>query len=141
MIFILVPFAFIELYLSLKTGENIGFLWSVIWIIGSFILGMKVLKYSQQTMMMNMQSLKLGKLDPQSFQNAGMSYFIGAILLMIPGVFSDFLGLFSLGYSLYLQFIAKITVEQTNTNFKPQGDDNVIDVEIIDEYSRSDRNS
>jgi UPF0716 family protein affecting phage T7 exclusion len=141
MIFILVPFAFIELYFSLKTGENIGFLWSVIWIIGSFILGMKVLKYSQQTMMMNMQSVKLGKLDVKSFQNAGMSYFIGAILLIIPGVFSDFLGLFALGYSLYLQFIAKITPEQTNNNFKPQGDDNVIDVEIIDEHSRSDRSS
>ncbi len=141
MIFILVPFAFIELYLSLKTGENIGFLWSVIWIIGSFVLGMKVLKYSQQTMMMNMQSVKLGKLDVKSFQNAGMSYFIGAILLIIPGVFSDFLGLFSLGYSLYLQFIAKITAEQTNNNFKSQGDDNVIDVEIISEHSRSDRSS
>jgi len=70
-----------------------------------------------------------------------MSYFVGAILLIIPGVFSDFLGLFALGYTLYLQFIAKITPEQTNTNFKPQGDDDVIDVEIIDEYDRSDRNA
>jgi UPF0716 family protein affecting phage T7 exclusion len=69
-----------------------------------------------------------------------MAYFIGAILLIIPGVFSDFLGLISLFYSLYLQFIVKITPEQT-THFTKQGDDNVIDVEIIDEHSHSDRSS
>jgi len=137
--FLIIPYFFIELYVSLKTGENIGFLWSVIWIMGSFMLGMALLQKSQQTMMGNMQAMRQGKLDMRKFQNAGMSYFVGAILLMIPGVFSDFLGLLSLFYTFYLQFVAKITPEQTNTNFNPQGDDNVIDVEIIDEHSRSDR--
>ena len=141
MIFLLIPFFFIELYISLKTGENIGFLWSAIWIIGSFIFGLALLKRSSLTMMSNMHNMRQGKLDMRRFQNASMSYFIAAILLMIPGVFSDFLGLIALGYTLYLQFVAKITPEQTNNNFKTQGDDNVIDVEIIDEYDRSDRSS
>ena len=141
MIFLLIPFFFIELYVSLKTGENIGFLWSAIWIMGSFIFGMALLKRSSNTMMSNMNNMRQGKLDMRRFQNASMSYFIAAILLMIPGVFSDFLGLIALGYTFYLQFVAKITPEQTNNNFKPQGDDNVIDVEIIDEHSRSDRNA
>jgi len=139
--FLIIPYFFIELYVSLKTGENIGFLWSVIWIMGSFMLGMALLQKSQQTMMGNMNAMRQGKLDMRKFQNAGMSYFVGAILLMIPGVFSDFLGLIALAYTFYLQFVAKITPEQTNTNFNPQGDDNVIDVEIIDEHSRSDRNA
>ena len=77
----------------------------------------------------------------KNFQNASTSYLIAAILLIIPGVFSDFLGLIALTYTFYLQFVAKITPEQTNNNFKKQGDDNVIDVEIIDEYNRSDRSS
>ena len=140
MIFLLVPFFLIELYLSLKTGEEIGFLWSVIWIILSFMLGMMLLQKSSQTMLGNMQSMRQGKLDIRRFQNVSMAYFIGAILLMIPGVFSDFLGVIALIYTLYLQFIVKITPEQT-THFKKQGDDHVIDVEIIDEHSRSDRNS
>ena len=139
--FLIIPYFFIELYISLKTGENIGFAWSVIWIMGSFMLGMALLQKSQYTMMSNMNAVKQGKLDMQKFKNAGLSYFIGAILLIIPGVFSDFLGLFALLYTLYLQFVAKITPESKNNNFNPQGDDNVIDVEIIDEYSRSDRNS
>ena len=141
MIFLLIPFFFIELYISLKTGEEIGFLWSAIWIMGSFVFGLALLKRSSLTMMSNMHNMRQGKLDMRRFQNASMSYFIAAILLMIPGVFSDFLGLIALGYTLYLQFVAKITPEQTNNNFKNQGDDNVIDVEIIDEYDRSDRSS
>lgn len=140
MIFLIIPFALIELYLSLKTGETIGFLWSVIWIVLSFALGMLLLQKSSQTMVGNMQSMRVGKLDLRRFQNVSMAYFIGAILLIIPGVFSDLLGVIALFYSLYLQFIVKITPEGTN-HFKKQGDDNVIDVEIIDEHSRSDRNT
>jgi UPF0716 family protein affecting phage T7 exclusion len=141
MILLLVPFFFIELYLSLKTGEKIGFAWSAIWIMGSFMLGMALLKRSSLTMMSNMHNMRQGKLDMRRFQNASMSYFVAAILLMIPGVFSDFLGLVALAYTFYLQFVAKITPEQTNNNFQTQGDDNVIDVEIIDEHSRSDRST
>lgn len=140
MIFLIIPFALIELYLSLKTGETIGFFWSVVWIVLSFALGMILLQKSSQTMMGNMQSMRQGKLDLRRFQNVSMAYFIGAILLIIPGVFSDFLGIIALFYTLYLQFVAKITPEGT-THFTKQGDDDVIDVEIIDEHSRSDRSS
>jgi len=141
MIFVVIPFFLIELYLSLKTGETIGFFWSVIWIVLSFALGMMLLQKSSQTMMTNMNAMRQGKLDMRRFQNASMSYFIGAVLLIVPGVFSDFLGLIALLYTVYLQFIVKITPEQPNNHFKSQGDDNVIDVEIIDEYDRSDRSS
>ncbi len=140
MIFLLVPFFLMELYLSLKTGEEIGFLWSVLWILSSFMLGMMILQRSSQTMFGNMQSMRQGKLDIRRFKNVSMSYFASAILLMIPGVFSDFLGLIALMYALYLQFIIKITPEQT-THFTKQGDEHVIDVEIIDEHSRSDSSS
>ena len=138
--FLVIPFFLIELYLSLKTGETIGFFWSVVWIMLSFMVGMILLQKSQHTMMGNMQSVKLGKLDMRKFQNASMSYLVGAILFIIPGVFSDFLGVIALIYTVYLQFVAKITPEKP-TQFKKQGDDNVIDVEIIDEHSRSDRSS
>ncbi|RLA67610.1 MAG: FxsA family protein [Epsilonproteobacteria bacterium] len=138
--FLLIPYFFIELYLSLKTGENIGFLWSVVWIVLSFSLGMFLLKSSSHTMLANMQAMKQGKLDAKTFQNASMSYFLAAVLLMIPGVFSDFLGLLALLYTLYLQLVVKITPEQTNTYTK-QGDEHVIDVEIIDEHSHNERSS
>ena len=136
--FLAIPFFLIELYLSLKTGESIGFFWSVVWIITSGAMGMILLQNSPHAIMGQMQSVQRGKLDLKKFQDASMSYFIGSILLIIPGVFSDFMGLFALGYTVYLHFVAKITPEQTNfqTNHQTnKGDDNVIDVEIIDEHA------
>jgi len=141
MIVLVIPFLLIELYLSLKVGENIGFFLSLVWIFFSFTLGMMLLKRSSLTMRGNMNAMKNGKLDMKRFKNVSMAYFIAAILLIIPGVFSDFIGIIALCYSFYLQFMAKITPEQKYTNFKKQGDDNVIDVEIIDEHSPSDRSS
>jgi len=141
MIVLAIPFLLLELYLSLKTGESIGFFFSVVWIFLSFALGMFLLQRSSLTMMGNMNAMRQGKLDIKKFQNVSMAYFTAAILLIIPGVFSDFLGIMALCYTVYLQFIAKITPEQKYKNFKKQGDDNVIDVEIIDEYGSSDRSS
>ena len=132
--FLAIPFFLLELYLSLKTGETIGFFWSVIWIISSAVLGMILLQNSPQTIMGQMQSVQRGKLNLKKFQDASMSYFIGSILLIIPGVFSDFMGIVALSYTVYLHFIAKITPEQTNFQTN-KGDNDVIDVEIIDEHA------
>ena len=99
MIVLLIPFLFLELYLSLKVGENIGFLGSVMWIMLSFFIGMTILKNSSQTMMLNMNAMSQGKIDITKFQNASMSYLIAAILLIIPGVLSDILGVLALLYT------------------------------------------
>ena len=138
MILALIPFMLLELYLSLKVGENIGFFGSVVWIMLSFVLGMMLFQKSSQTMMGNMNAMRQGKLDIKKFKNVSMAYLAASILLMIPGVLSDFLGFTALIYTIYLQFMVKITPEQKNNNFKKQGDEHVIDVEIIDEYSHSD---
>jgi hypothetical protein len=42
----------------------------------------------------------------------------------------------ALTYTLYLQFVAKMTPEKPN--FNKEGDDDVIDVEVIDEQHSSD---
>ena len=136
MIVLVVPFLLLELFFSLKMGENIGFFWSVIWIMMSMLIGFKLLQSSSLTMMGNMQAVRSGKLSMKSFQSAATSYLAAAILLIIPGVLSDFLGVIALCYTLYLQFVAKITPASQNTfknnNLKNKGDDHVIDVEIIE---------
>ena len=141
MILLLIPILLLELFLSLKVGENIGFIWSALWIIASMLLGFRLLQSSSLSMMGNLNAVRSGKLSMKNFQNAATFYVLAAILLIVPGVLSDFLGLIALAYTLYLQLVAKITPEQTNNNFKKQGDEHVIDVEIIDEHSRSDRSS
>ncbi len=133
-IIVVIPFLLLELFLSLEVGENIGFLWSAIWIVVSMLVGVRVLQSSPLSLMGNLNSVSRGKLSMQSFQNSSTAYLIGALFLIIPGVLTDLLGLVALSYTVYLQFVAKITPEQTKFNQK-KGDDNVIDVEIIDEHT------
>ena len=132
---IILPYLFIELYFSLAVGEQIGFLWTVIWILGSFMLGMGLIQNAHKSLMTNMKLASLGKLNAKSFHDASTSYFIGAILLIIPGVFSDFLGVIALFYTIFLQLGGTISLLKDKTNIKKtnkQGDDDVIDVEIIE---------
>ncbi|HHH19390.1 MAG TPA: FxsA family protein [Campylobacterales bacterium] len=132
---LLIPYLFLELYFSLMVGSEIGFLWSVIWIVATFIVGMGLLKNAHLSLMKNMQSVSLGKLNAQSFHDASLSYFLGAILLLIPGVFSDFLGVMALLYTMFLQFGGTIPFIKNKTNIKnsnQQGEMDVIDVEIIE---------
>jgi len=139
MIFLVVPFLIAELILSLKVVEMIGAMWSLVWIIGTIFIGTTLLKNSQYAILGSMTAVSKGKLDLRNFQNASMAYMFGALLLIIPGILSDTFGILALGYTVYLQFVAKITPEKQNFNQK--GDDDVIDVEVIDEHDSSNRSA
>ena len=137
MIFLVIPFLIAELILSLKVVETIGALWSTVWIIGTIFIGIALLKNSQYAIFGSLSAVSRGKLDLRSFQNASMAYMAGAILLIIPGILSDTFGVIALVYTLYLHFVATMTPEKQNFNQK--GDDDVIDVEVIDEHDSGNR--
>ena len=143
--FIIIPYFFLELYFSLAVGSEIGFMGSVIWILLSFIIGMSLLKNAHLSVMKNMQSVSLGKLNAKSFHDASTSYFLGAILLIIPGVFSDFLGIIALIYTMFLQFggtMPSVKKRTYNETLNKKGEeDNVIDVEIIEHNTNSNTKS
>jgi len=139
LLILLIPFLFAELYLSLSVVEEWGAGWSVLWIVGTIFVGIQLLRNSQYAIEGGMMNVSKGKIDIQSFQNASMAYLLGSILIIIPGILSDTFGVMALLYTLYLQFIAKVTPEKPNFNQK--GDDDVIDVEIIDEYHSHNHNS
>lgn len=135
----MIPFLLLELYLSLSVGEQIGFVWSAVWIVLTIIVGVQLLRLSPFAVMGNLDAVTRGKLSLEGFHSVSSSYFIGSILLIIPGVLTDILGVFALLYTLYLQFVAKITPEQTKFKSKREGENDVIDVEIVDEHT--DRNA
>lgn len=136
MIFLIIPFLIAELILSLKVIESIGALWSLVWIMGGIMAGVILLKNSQNALFGSLSAVSKGKWDLNNLQNAGAAYMIGALLLIIPGILSDIFGIIALCYVLYLSFIAKIRPEKTN--FTHKGDNDVIDVEVIDHDHRDD---
>ena len=130
---IIIPYFLLELYFSLAVGSKIGFLGSVIWIVTTFIIGMGLLKNAHLSFLNGFNSLSSGKLNLDTFQNFATSYFLGAILLIIPGVFSDFLGVILLIYSLFLRMGVNLPSKNSKINKSDKkNSDDIIDVEIID---------
>ncbi len=140
---ILIPYLLLELYFSLAVGSSIGFFGVVLWILITFMIGMALINNSATTLQKSMGKLSEGHLSLESFHDSATSYFLGAILLIIPGVFSDILGLIALSYTFYLQLggtMSKIKNKNKN-NIDKQGDDDVIDVEIIESSNSRNSNS
>ena len=132
---------FAELFLSIKVGIEIGFLWSVVWIFVTIIIGFMLLRGSSYNLFYSSQNFAFGKFDIKELYNSSMSYIFGAILLIIPGVLTDLIGLFLLMYVLYLHLFVTISQKNSTTNSSKfenyEGDINVIDTEIIDESCSS----
>jgi len=129
-VFVIIYFL-LELYFSLALGERLGFIGSVVWILATLSIGMATLRMAPLTIMQNLQAVGLGKLDMKKFQDASMASFMGGILLIIPGAFSDLIGFGLLFYTFYLRFVATITPAKPNI-YKNQGEEDVIDVEIVE---------
>jgi len=129
-VFVIIYFL-LELYVSLALGERLGFIGSVVWILATLSIGMVTLRMAPLTIMQNLQAVGLGKLDMKKFQDASMASFMGGILLIIPGAFSDLIGFVFLFYTFYLRFVATITPPKPNI-YKNQGEEDVIDVEIVE---------
>ncbi len=126
---------FAELLLSLKVGLIVGFGWSVVWILGTAALGYVLIRLSPYALMHTFNTMNLNDLtNMRNAHNAALAYLFAAILLIVPGVFTDLLGLLMLLYWLYLRLFA--TMRPNNQSPYNKGDDDVIDVEIIDESDR-----
>jgi UPF0716 protein FxsA len=130
----LLGYFIIELLASIKLGITIGFGWSVVWVVATSMIGAILLRLSPYAIMDSFNTIAMKRFDILNAQNAAISYVLGAILLIIPGVFSDILGIILLGYTIYLRLFTKMPKKQ---QFK-EGDDDVIDVEIIDSSSSND---
>jgi len=140
MIFFVLLF-FAELFVSLRVGIAIGFGWSVVWILATMIVGGLLLRLSPYALMNNFQTFNFGQFDIRDVHNASMAYLLGAILLIVPGVLTDLIGVALLGYTLYLHLFATIRPKR-NLYREPfenhEGEHDVIDVEILDEPDRRD---
>ena len=136
MIFVLLLF-FSDLFVSLKVGITIGFGWSVLWIVGSMLAGGVLLRLSPYALMGNIQQFGTGRFSINDTHNASFSYMFGAIFLIIPGVLTDLAGLVLLLYTLYLHLFATMRPKQSGHQ-QMEGEENVIDVEIVDEYHSCD---
>ncbi len=77
-------------------------------------------------------------ISAEEFQKLNVMSVVGAILLILPGFFSDILGIL-LQFGFFATLISKrflhVNSNYDNNKYNSKGDTDVIDVEIIDDTS------
>jgi UPF0716 protein FxsA len=132
-----------EIYTSWYAASIVGIWWSIAWVFGMMILGVALLKRTHLAIALSLQSFFVsgGNLDYLYRQN--IAYIMGAILLIVPGVLSDAIGILMLFYAFYLQTIG--TIQRKTNHEQNKGNNDVIDAEIISDhaidYDRNGHNS
>ena len=151
-------YLFLEVMISSSIASSIGGLNTFLAIVVTAIVGISILKNFKYSLMENIQKARTGQITQEEFIKTNVSRAIGALLLIIPGFFTDaigillqlglFVSLFSKIFSFKVdsknpnrtsQYSTNFEYKQTNfnnTNYKGINDD-IIDVEIVDKDSEA----
>ncbi len=132
MIYFLI-YLFLEVVISVNIASAIGGISTFIEIIFSALIGVAILMRFRETLMENMQQVSMNRIDLQQFQKLNLFTLIGAIMLIVPGFFTDMIGLlmqFSVITSMFVNRYAPKS-DHKNPTTQQNKDENVIDVEII----------
>ncbi|NPA11734.1 MAG: FxsA family protein [Epsilonproteobacteria bacterium] len=106
-------------------------------VIFSAFIGVYIIRTLQFSMFEEMQRVMRREITQEEFVTSGMFKLIGALFLIIPGVFSDMLGVLFLlepfaRWAAKKLFIANNRYYEYQNDYKPQRDDDIIDVEIVE---------
>ncbi len=120
-------YLFIETFVSVQIASAIGPFWTFVEIIVTAFYGIWILSNMHIHLAATMQALQRGEITVEEFEKMNLATVIGAILLIIPGFFTDIVGML-LQFGVFSKFIAKKLFKLKS---KKERDD-VIDVEIIE---------
>jgi UPF0716 family protein affecting phage T7 exclusion len=130
MILLIPLFLILEIFLSFSFIDYIGFWPSIFWVFSTFFIGFFMLRFSSLALSHAMRSVDFTSVHKiHTVQQKSTAFMFGALLFMFPGLFTDILGLFCVLYIIYLQITDTIAPQKNNHK---QGEEDVIDVEVID---------
>ena len=156
-------YLFFEVVVSTYFASMFGGFMSFLLIILTAFVGITLLKTFKYSLSQNIKDLTSGNITQEDFIKTNMAKALGAMLLIIPGFFTDILGLL-LQFGILTMIFSKIfkikpSNKSTNTqytytnyaNTNPSGnnfhytnqpkqnDDDIIDVEIIEDNKKLDK--
>ena len=124
-------YLFIETFVSVEIASLIGPIWTFIEIVVSAIVGIYMLINYQYKANEYLFALVRQDISLEEFESLNLYSLLGAILLIVPGFFTDILGIL-LQFNAFAIFFAKRILHLKNKNKNKKGDEDVIDVEIIE---------
>ena len=123
---------FLEVVITVDIAGRIGGLATFFEIIVTAFIGLFLLTNFRYTLAQSMQALMAGTITVEQFQKMNLMSLLGAILLIIPGFFSDIIGLL-LQFGFFGTFVAKKILHLKEKKRTKQGEyEDAIDVEVID---------
>ena len=132
-------YMFLEILFSYEFAAMFTPLGLFLEIIFTAFVGIYIIKNLPFSMQESMQKVLRREIDEDEFISIGLFKFIGAILLIIPGVFTDILGILMLiePFAKWIvhKFLPKREFKYNNFNDSKK-DDDIIDVEIIEELGK-----
>ena len=125
----------LETLTTVNIASKIGGFATFIEIVVSAFVGLFLLTNFRYTLANNAMMLFSKEISIEEFQKLSIFTLLGAILLIIPGFFSDILGVLLQFSSVGTFFARKIfgLKYKTDNNKKGEYNDEIIDVEIIDD--------
>jgi len=130
--YLFILYLFFEVLLSVTVSSYIGALWTFIEIVVTMFLGVWIILTLKQEAFKQLQQMANNLLSMEAFAQMNLFSFLGAIFLIIPGFLTDILGLL-----LQFSWVSNVIVNRFSAKYdscsQPKGEDNVIDVEIVDD--------
>jgi UPF0716 protein FxsA len=149
-------YLFIEVMVSNAFANVLGGVLVFFEIIITAVLGIFILKNFKFSLMQSINDARMGNITQEEFIKTNVAKAMGAVLLIVPGFFTDILGI-ALQFGILTMLFSKIfhfkkpdthnmnsgaynqhTQSQfdytNNTSYKRREDEEIIDVEIIDDY-------
>lgn len=127
-------YLFFETLVSVQIASELGGLTTFFEIIASAIIGVVIISNLKVAFFESFMALRRGEITPDKFKKLNLYTLVGAILLIIPGFLTDIIGVL-LQFEFFGLILASKMTKKPNhyhQNKKDEGDDDVIDVEIIE---------
>ena len=152
MIYFLI-YLFVEVMVSSSIAASIGGLNTFFEILVSAIIGIYLLQNFKFSIQESIQKARSGEITQEEFIKTNTAKAIGAVLLIIPGFFTDFVGI-ALQFGFLTMLLSKLFKFKTdnsnythtqytnyryedktfnNPTYKKGAEDEIIDVEVIDD--------
>ena len=131
----------LEVLVSVNISSEIGAFATFLEIIFSAIVGFMLLGNFRNTLSESMRAMQNRSISIQEFQKLNAFTLLGALLLILPGFFSDIIGLF-FQFSFFATLFAKKilhvkdNIDIDDIQHTKKEDDEIIDVEVIDDRTK-----
>jgi len=138
-------YLFIEVMVSSSLSNMIGGLNTFFEIILSAVIGIVILQNFKFSLMDSIKEARSGQITQEEFIKTNVGKAIGAVLLIVPGFFTDMVGVL-LQFGILTMLFSKIFSFKTTQNstfahsqasnnnfYTKETTDEIIDVEIIDD--------